>query len=151
VDSQAIATWAEKKAKPAESVSYTRLTDADRITILRLHDQGISQLEISKRLDRAVSTVHEVIQKYAPTIDMARRKLAAGAERMAENIIENGLARDHIQALNGLGVLNQQDTGKVSIVINGLHLHGTARPDAIEAESVSPVLDAGPGESTENT
>lgn len=137
--SEAIAEWAENKSKPAESYSYTRLTDADRVTIMHLHDQGISQLEISKRLSRSVSTIHEVIQKYLPTLDMAKRKLAAGAERMAENIIENGLPRDHIQALNGLGVLNQQDTGKLTLVINGLTLHGTGRAETVEGEVLSPL------------
>lgn len=129
--------------KPAEEPSYKRLTDADRLTILHLHDSGISQMEIARRLTRSVSTIHEVLQTYAPTVDIAKRKLRAAAERMADNIVRNGLPRDHIQALNGLGVLQVNDNAGLTLVINGMTLHGTGREPsetpAIDAEILSPL------------
>jgi transposase len=95
---------------PTESPSYKRLTDADRITILHLHDDGLTLTAIAQRLGRSVSTIHDVVQTYAPTTDLAKRKLAAASERMAENIIANGQPRDHVATLKGLGVLEPDKT-----------------------------------------
>ena len=142
-----IVKWAEHKAQPAESPSYTRLTDADRLTILTLHDKGLTQTEIAKRLARSVSTIHEVIQTYAPTVDMAKRKLQASALRMAENVVENGQARDHVKALEGLGVLQATDTANLTLIINGLTLAGTGRDSVVEGEVLSPPVLQGQGES----
>jgi hypothetical protein len=116
---QDLVDWAAVKAVPAESVKYKRLTDADRISVLTLHEQGLTQTEIAKRLSRSVSTINDVIQTYAPTVDLAKRKLRAAAERMAENIIDNGEPRDHIQALKGLGVLHEQATQGLTVLIGG--------------------------------
>jgi IS30 family transposase len=96
---EAIAAWAENKAKPADSPSYTRLTDADRITILKLSEDGLTQVEIAKRLGRSQSTIQEVIATYTDTTISAKRYLAAKALRMAENIVENGQPRDHVATL----------------------------------------------------
>lgn len=138
-----IAAWAEDKAKPAETPSYTRLTDADRITILKLHDEGLTLTAIAQRLDRSVSTIHDVVQTYTPTTDLAKRKLAASALRMAENIIENGQPRDHVATLKGLRVL-AEDTGGIKVAI-GVSLPGltmlsvggtdssTLSPDVVDA------------------
>jgi hypothetical protein len=116
---EAIAEWAEKSTAPAESPSYTRLTDADRITILHLHDEGLTLTAIAQRLSRSVSTIHDVVQTYAPTTDLAKRKLSAAALRMAENIIENGQPRDHVATLKGLKVLAEDNAGiKLAIGIN---------------------------------
>jgi hypothetical protein len=119
---EAIAEWATEKAKPAVSPSYTRLTDADRITILKLHDEGLTQVEIAKRLDRAQSTISDVLTAYADTTITAKRYLAAKALRMAENIVENGQPRDHVATLKGLKVL-AEDTTNIKLAI-GLSLPG---------------------------
>jgi transposase len=108
---------------PTESPSYKRLTDADRITILHLHDDGLTLTAIAQRLGRSVSTIHDVVQTYAPTTDLAKRKLAAASERMAENIIANGQPRDHVATLKGLGVLADDSGLKVQIAV-GVSLPG---------------------------
>lgn len=141
-----IVKWAEGK-QPAESPSYTRLTDADRVTILTLHDKGLTQTEIAKRLARSVSTINDVIQTYAPTVELAKRKLDAAALRMAENVIENGDPDTHLKALAGRGVLHSADSSGVSVIINGFVLHGTAKPETVEADAVSPVVLEQQGES----
>lgn len=146
---QDIVTWAEQRT-PAESPSYTRLTDADRLTILTLHDKNVSQSEIARRLSRSVSTINEVIQTYLPTIDMAKRKLQASALRMAENVVENGQARDHVKTLEGLGVLQATDGASLTVIINGLTLAGTGRPETVDGEVLSPPQLEGAGESAEN-
>jgi len=135
-----IAAWAEDQAKPAESPSYTRLTDADRITILHLHDEGLTLTAIAQRLSRSVSTIHDVVQTYAPTTDLAKRKLAASALRMAENIIENGQPRDHVATLKGLKVLAEDSAG-IKLAI-GLSLPGlsTLSLSGTDTSTLSPSM-----------
>jgi hypothetical protein len=95
------------EATPAESPSYHRTTAAERMVIVALSDKGLTQTAIAQQLSRSLSTVNGVLQEYAPTTDLAKRKLRASALQMAENIIDNGLPRDHVQALKGLGVLEE--------------------------------------------
>jgi DNA-binding transcriptional regulator YiaG len=131
VDSQAIAKWAEKQAKPAHTPKYDRLTRTDISLLLKYKREGLSQTEIAQRLGCTQGTVSKWLNNLTDTKEPAKEYLAGAALRMAQNIVNKGLARDHIQALNGLGVLNQQDTGKLSIVINGLHLHGTGSTEPL--------------------
>jgi hypothetical protein len=103
---------------PAESPSYTRLTRADHRVIMKLRDDGLTLTAIAQQLGRSVSTIHEVVDIYTPTDDLAKRKLRAGALTMAENIVDNGRAADHVAALKGLGVL-EQDTFGVNVAVFG--------------------------------
>ena len=113
-----IAAWAEQQQpQPAEKPSYTRLTRADHMTIMHLHDEGLTLTAIAERLNRSVSTIHEVVQIYQPTTDLAKRKLAASALQMAENVIDNGQPRDHVQALRGIGVLEGGESNELKIGI----------------------------------
>ena len=119
---EGIVAWADKQTPPADSPSYTRLTDADRITILKLSDEGLTQVQIAQRLNRAQSTICDVLNAYADTTLTAKRYLAAKALRMAENIVEQGQPRDHVAALKGLRVL-AEDNSQVKIAI-GISLPG---------------------------
>jgi hypothetical protein len=130
---------------PAESPSYRRMTDSERLTILQLHEKGMTQSAIAQQLGRAVSSVHEVIQTYTPTKTLAKRKLAAAALRMAENVIENGGPKEHVRALEGLDVLHpKQQNTNISVQINGLVLHGVGLDrgesdgDFVDGETLSP-------------
>jgi transposase len=114
---QGIAIWAEKQAKPTEGYTYKRLTDADRLTILTLYDKGVSYEAIAERLGRSSSTIHDVVQTYAPTVDIAKRRLRAASLEMAENIIKNGLPRDHVATLKGINVLEESDSSVPKVVV----------------------------------
>jgi helix-turn-helix protein len=129
---------ATETVAPAESYRYKRLTDADRITILALDDKGLTQTAIAQRLDRSVSTINDVLQTYGSTVDIAKRKLAAAAGRMADNVIDKGLPRDHVKTLEGLGVLAAQTSQGFTLILNGLTIHGTGRSEAVEGEVLSP-------------
>jgi hypothetical protein len=138
-----IVTWAENKVATAETPSYTRLTRADHRTIMHLHDEGLTLTAIAQRLNRSVSTIHEVVQIYEPTDDLAKRKLRGSALQMAENIVENGQPRDHVAALKGIGVL-EPDRADIKWDIN-LSLPWLPKESApvTDAVSVSPVPDGG--------
>lgn len=133
-----IVAWAEQKTAPADSPSYTRLTDADRVTILKLHDEGLTQVEIAQRLNRAQSTISDVINTFADTTLTAKRYLAAKALQMAENIVERGKARDHVAALKGLKVL-AEDSSQVRIAI-GVSLPGlTLQSESLQNQAINVV------------
>jgi transposase len=104
-------------ALPAERPSYTRLTRADHRIIMKLHDDGLTLSAIAQQLNRSVSTIHEVVDIYLPSDDLAKRKLRASALSMAENIVKNGLPRDHVATLKGLNVLDEPTGSGIVIQI----------------------------------
>ena len=103
----------------ADTPSYKRLTDAERILILKLDEDGLTQVEIAQRLKRSQSTVNDVLQTFADTTYTARRYLAASAHRMAENVVQNGQPRDHVAALKGLSVLHEEQAQQGITVLVG--------------------------------
>jgi hypothetical protein len=117
-----IAEWAEDKAKPADTPAYSRLSDTDKVLIVKLHDDGLTQVEIAQRLHRSQSTISDVLAVFSDTTVTAKRYLAAKALRMAENIVENGQPRDHVATLKGLKVL-AEDSSSIKLAI-GLSLPG---------------------------
>jgi hypothetical protein len=105
---------------PAESPSYTRLTRADHRVIMKLRDDGLTLTAIAQQLNRSVSTIHEVVDIYTPTDDLAKRKLRASALTMAENIVKNGRAADHVATLKGLDVLSEDgNKGGITVIVGG--------------------------------
>jgi transcriptional regulator len=146
MDSQAIAKWAEQQTAPANTPKYDRLTSSDLGVLLKLRKDGLTQAEIAQRLGCSQGTVSKWLNNLTDTTEPAKEYLRGQAMRMAKNIANNGLARDHVQVLNGLGVLNQQDTAKLTIVINGLTLAGTGRDDVVDAEVLSPPIAEGQSE-----
>jgi transcriptional regulator with XRE-family HTH domain len=141
VDSQAIATWAEQKAAPADTPAYRRMTDTERRLILELTDQGLTQAQIAQQLGRAQSSISDVLSAFTDTTEIATRFLRAKALHMAENVVVKGQARDHIQALKGIGVL-EQDKSELNI---GIQVSLPGMPiesgPVVSAVSVSPVPD----------
>lgn len=136
-----IVKWAEKQAEPRNRPAYDRLTQTDLGLLLKYKREGKTQVEIAQRLGCTQGTVSKWLDKLVDTKEPAREYLAGAALRMAQNIVHRGMARDHVQVLNGLNVLNQQDTGKVSITINGLMLAGLGpqpRTFACSTQQVSP-------------
>jgi transcriptional regulator with XRE-family HTH domain len=149
MDTQAIATTTDTQAKPVCKPAYKRLSPADRQAIRTLKDLGKTQAEIAQVIGCTQQAVSHWLSQLIDTRQDASLYLAGQSLRMAENIVKRGAARDHIQALNGLGVLNQQDTGRLTLIINGLALHGTNQ-DVVEAEVLSPPVLEGQSEGEQN-
>ena len=125
--------------KPADTPSYTRLTNAERVLILKLRDDGLTQVQIAQRLGRAQSTIADVLHAFEDTTDIASRYLHAKALQMAENIVEKGKPRDHNVTLAGIGVLKQERSADIRLMV-GISLPGmpTLSPAAIDVQSESP-------------
>jgi predicted XRE-type DNA-binding protein len=141
VDSHAIATWAEKQGKPANSPSYKRLTNEDRILALELAKRGITQRAIAEQLGVTQSAISQWLSTTVDTTEIASLFLRGQALHMAKNVVQKGQARDHIQALKGIGVL-EQDKSELNIGIQ-VSLPGMPIESApvVSAVSVSPVPD----------
>ena len=114
---EAIAAWAEQQQPKADNAGVKHLTNSERALILKLSDDGLTQVEIAQRLDRSQSTISDVLSAFSDTAPIARRYLAASALGMAENIVRNGQPRDHIQALRGIGVLEGGESNELKIGI----------------------------------
>lgn len=136
-DATAVAKWAETQKPPNGYPGYKRLTDLERSLILQLHDSGLTQAAIAQRVDRTQDTVFNVIHAFTDTIVNAKRYLRAQAMPMAENIVKNGLPRDHVATLKGIGVLEEtaQQGFTVNIGITDAHVQVNIVQPAAKDES----------------
>ena len=124
-----IANWAERKSHAAHTPKYKRLTDDQRVAILKLHQLGKPQTEIAQAVGCDQGTVSRWLSQCLDTTEAASTYLRGSALRMARNVVQRGTARDHNVALAGLNVLHQQDRANLQIVINGLTLSGTGHDE----------------------
>jgi predicted transcriptional regulator len=85
--------------------------------MLRLRDEGLTQVQIAQRLDCDQSAVSQWLSKLADTTDTAKSYLRGSALRMAQNIVKKGRAADHVAALKGLSVLQEERTAGLVIQI----------------------------------
>lgn len=122
MDSQAIAKWAEQKATPVDSPAYKRLTAAQLNYMRELAKKGETQTAIAERLGIAQSTVSYWLNAFSDTTELATEYLRGHALDMAKNVVDNGQARDHIQALKGVGALERDD--KTMQIAVGISLPG---------------------------
>jgi hypothetical protein len=138
VDSQAadIVKWAEREDAKSHRKTTRHLTSEEVGLLLKLHQDGLTQTEIAQRLDRDQAAISRWLQKLTDTTDVAKSYLRGSALRMAKNVVRNGQARDHIQALKGLRVL-EPDNSDIKIAI-GVSLPGLTF--ASEASTDSPVI-----------
>jgi len=105
---------------PADTPKYRRLADIDRAFILKLSDAGRTQVEIAEQLRIAQSTVSQVLTAFTDTTADSKRYLRGQALPMARNIVKKGRAADHVAALKGLGVLEDQPSSGLTIVVGGM-------------------------------
>jgi DNA-binding MarR family transcriptional regulator len=139
VDSQAIATWAEHQAEKSHRKPTKHLTSEEIGLLLKLRQDGLTQTEIAQRLDRDQAAISRWLTKLTDTTDVAKSYLRGSALRMAKNVVRTGQARDHIQALKGLRVL-EEDGRDIKIAI-GVSLPGLT----IQSESSQKQAETGLG------
>jgi predicted transcriptional regulator len=115
------------------------MSTADIQLMLKLRDDGLTQVQIAQRLGRAQSTISAALDDWEDSTDIARRYLDAQALRMAKNVVEHGMPRDHNVALAGRGVLKSEGA-QLNIAV-GVSLPGL---------SLSPPVSVERGEGVEN-
>jgi hypothetical protein len=94
-----------------------RLTQTEVNLVYNLHREGMSQVAIAQRL----GVTQPVISRWLDTLDdstpIAKTYLKGQALRMARNVVQRGRPQDHVAALKGLSVLEEQQTQAVAIMI----------------------------------
>ncbi len=115
-------TVAATSPRPAHTPKYSRLTRSDLGVLLKLKRDGLTQAEIAQRLGCSQPTVSKWLDQFEDTTEHAKVFLRGSALRMAENVVKKGKARDHIQALKGIGVL-EPDARDINIAV-GVSLPG---------------------------
>jgi hypothetical protein len=131
-------TNAEQTA-PAHTPRYKRLTSDDLAILHTMLKAGKTQVEVAETLGCDQSVVSRWAKTLIDTTDVASTYLRGSALRMAKNVVNKGQARDHIQALKGIGVLEQDQT-QLNIAV-GVSLPGL---------SLSPPVSVERGEGVEN-
>lgn len=122
---KAIAQWAEAntvKRGGDHNKGAKHLTATDVADILRWDSQGLTQQQIAERLGRPNSQgqVSQVLAKYSiDNTAQAKQILRGGAAAMALNIVRKGQPKDQVQALKGLGVLEDQQQAGLTVRIGG--------------------------------
>ena len=113
---EAIAKWAEDKAGRLHKGKGSALTKDQVAAILKLRDLKQTQTEIAQAVGCDQATVSRWLSLLTDSTDVAAAYLRGSALRMAKNVVKNGQARDHIQALKGVGVL-ADDSGLQGVTI----------------------------------
>lgn len=116
-----------------------RLTQIEIGLLLQLAKDGLTQAQIAQRLGITQQAVSKWLNATTDTTETARLYLRGSALRMARNVVQKGQARDHIQALKGIGVL-EQDRSDINIAV-GVSLPGlpTVSVPATATVTVSPL------------
>ena len=102
--------------KPA----YKRLTQDQLLAIVDLRKLGKTQAEIAQTLGCTQQAVSDWLRKTADSTEAASLYLRGQSLRMAKNVVQKGQARDHIQALKGIGVLADDHVGQGLVIQIGI-------------------------------
>lgn len=96
---------------------YAKLTRSDIGVLLKLKRDGLTQTEVAKRLGCNQSTVSRWWDEFEDTTDQSKAYLRGQALRMAQHIVKKGRAADHVAALKGLSVLQEERSAGVVVQI----------------------------------
>lgn len=150
--STAIVEWAEAHSvtKPqAPNAGAKHLTGYEVADILRWHAQGLTQEQIAARFEppKHQSNISRVLTRYGiDNTAEAKRILRGGAASMALNIVKRGQPKDQVQALKGLGVLDEPMSAGLSIQIGVavgaefVRVAGESAGVSVELQRPSPLL-----------
>lgn len=138
MDSQAIAKWADTQDRQKLHKGKGSVLGSEQVaTILQLHKLNKTQTEIAQAIGCDQGTVSRWLSKLTDSTELASAYLRGSALRMAKNVVRKGQARDHIQALKGIGVLERDNTDvKIAIALSLPGLPGQSEGQRKQAEIV---------------
>jgi predicted transcriptional regulator len=97
-----------------------RLTDIDRAFALRYQAEGLTQVEIAKRLGCDQGTVSRWLSQCTDTSTEAGTYFRGQALTLAQKIVKDGRPSDHVKVLEGIEVLKQQQVTPIVNVLVGM-------------------------------
>lgn len=96
-----------------------RLTNVDKAFALRYHADGLTQVEIAKRLGVTQPAISQWLSICQDTTTEAGLYLRGQALPMAEKVVKKGRPSDLIKALQGVNVLTEERSAGLVIQIGG--------------------------------
>lgn len=114
---------------------------SEKAIIIRMYHGGYNVKAISTFLERTDATVRGCIEEYRPTTDMAKAKLKAGAERLANRILDMGSVEESLEVLDRLDVLPKkskdapQTAQQFNIIVGGGSSGTSTGPPALPMPS----------------
>lgn len=113
----AIVKWAEQQAAPAHTPKYKRLTDTEKAFALRYAADGLTQVDIAKRLGVTQSAISRWLAQCDDTTVQAKSYLRGSALRMAEKVVKHGDPATQLKALQGVGVIESEQRQGIVVQI----------------------------------
>lgn len=104
-------------AQASNTGKQKRLTDTDKAFALRYEADGLTQVEIAKRLGVTQSAISQWLSTCRDTTTEAGLYLRGRALPMAEKVVKKGRPSDLIKALQGVGVLHEERSAGLTIQI----------------------------------
>ena len=104
----------------AHTPRYKRLTRSDLEILRTMHKAGKSQVSIAETLGCTQGTVSKWLTSLTDSTELAKEYLRGEALTMARNIVTNGRAADHVSALKGLSVLQDEHSSAIVNVLIGM-------------------------------
>lgn len=117
---KAAAVADEREEPETHSQRSYRLTDTDRAFALKYATDGLSQVEIAKRLGKNQSSISRWLGECADTTDAAKAYFRGQALGMAVDIRRTGRAADKVKVLEGLEVLKAHNVSPIVNVLVGM-------------------------------
>lgn len=104
-------------ALPTNTAKYKRLSDLDKAFALRYAANGMTQVEIAKRLGVTQGPISEWLSKCQDSTAEAGQYLRGRALPMAEKVVKRGRPSDLLKALQGVGVIAADQAGGMTIIV----------------------------------
>ena len=101
---------------------FSRLSYADTALLLKLADDGRTQMEIATVIGCSQPTVSQVLSRFGDTRDLAKKRMNSAALKLVDRVIEDADVDQSLEVLDRIGVAEKrlQPTGadtKIAIVI----------------------------------
>lgn len=130
---------AGEAASVANTPSYRRLTSTDLALALKYAKDGLTQVEIAKRLGVTQSAISQWLSKCEDSTEAAISYLRGQSLRMAKNVVKKGQARDHVKVLQGLNVLERDQAADIKLLV-GFNLPGMPDPQGVVVDADLPIV-----------
>ena len=112
--------------KRASNAGRKHLTTKQIALVIQLTDQGKTQVEISQLLGVADSTISRTLAEFGDTREIARKRLEAGALKLARTVANTKDAAVALKTLGKLDVVREDQAGAGTSVLIAIGQPGSA-------------------------
>ncbi len=142
-----IARWAEARAI-ANGDTPKPLTRIERAQVVVASKRpGMSIAQLASEFARSDSEIAAILRDASDTRDVARQLLRSSAAELADRMVAEADPVTVLDILERVDVVRPKkgggDNGKLTLILNGITLHGTGNPspdDVVEGDVVDAPL-----------